>query len=403
MYPSILNKLLLGASLIYSTQIFATETKVLQDTTSSRVGALLPLDAKTIEQLEQEANTIKLPNEQRTFIENDFVNGGGYGGNEKKGLVFYDGLPGHLPELTVSRNAKNETCYLENENVGVYQYRYWFFLRLVSYQCASKNKYHNEVYWNPEVDGTNGDYSPANNALYVGHMINAMYLDWFGIPAVKNKKGAPAQIKLVVHSFVGENIYLQKNRLIMLGDGGKNYYPFTSPGVVSFVVGLLFTEQHSHLRLSGQSGAMAYAFSSMADQAIKFYMDGQNDWEIASEISKIDQPMYYLDQPSKDCGTRAPGDNCSIDHLSQYNDKMSPHYSSGIYRRALYLLATTPDWDVKKVFSIMVQANRYYWSRKHDFSQGLCGLIKAARDYKYDESAVIDAFSQVGVRTTQNC
>lgn len=45
----------------------------------------------------------------------------------------------------------------------------------------------------------------------------------------------------------------------------------------------------------------------------------------------------------------------------------------------------------------MVQANRFYWTSKEGFSHGLCGLIKAARDYRYDELAVINAFNQVGV------
>jgi pseudolysin len=86
--------------------------------------------------------------------------------------------------------------------------------------------------------------------------------------------------------------------------------------------------------------------------------------------------------------------------MSQYDDYLDVHFSSGIFNRAYYLLATTPDWNAKKAFDVMVQANVNYWTSTTSFQAAACGVIKATRDYKYDVDAVVKAFSTVGLDTS---
>lgn len=351
---------------------------------------------------QQASTSIKDINEHLISLQNDVIYGGGYGGNEQTGIVLYDGLPHHPSAFPIQRDDKNSTCFLSNQTAGIYNYNFRRSLKLVSYGCTSVNEFHNGIYWNENFNIQNGGYSADNDALYASTIIYKMYEDWFGIPAVQKEDGSPLPLTIVTHMPALDNAYTYENQ-IFLGDGDKLFYPLTSPGVVSFMIAYIFTGQHSNLNFNQPASfAISIAFGAMADQAVKFYITDQNDWKVGNEISKTGTPFYYMDEPSKDCNSRTPGDNCSIDHISQYKPTQDPRFSSGIYRRAFYLLATTPDWDVKKAFSIFVQANRFYWTSELDFTQGLCGLIKAAHDFHYDESAVIDAFQQVGV-SPENC
>ena len=73
------------------------------------------------------------------------------------------------------------------------------------------------------------------------------------------------------------------------------------------------------------------------------------------------------------------------------------HYASGIYNRFFYTLATTPDWNVRKAFDVMVYANRFYWTAASTFSEGACSVISAAKHFGYDVNAVKKAFDVVKV------
>jgi Zn-dependent metalloprotease len=115
------------------------------------------------------------------------------------------------------------------------------------------------------------------------------------------------------------------------------------------------------------------------------------------DVQAEGESLRYMDKPSKNCKGGTPGNGCSIDEWSQFYEGMNVHYSSGIFNRAYYLLATTPDWNPKKAFDVMVQANRYYWTSTTSFASAACGVVRAARDYKYDLNAVVNAFQVVGI------
>lgn len=395
--------MIISISLLGGAVSFAAENSSLSAQPTSTLKSMMPLSNDTLNvSTLKKLQDIKIAKQPTISEQNSTSYGGGYGGNEQTSMLVYDGLPHHLAAFPLKRDDKKKLCYMENQDAGIYHYNFFGYLKLTSYSCPSTNKYHNQIYWNERLDIRNGAYSIDNDALYAGTMVNKMYMEWFGISATQNVDGGPAPIQIVTHVSKLPDAQQRGNQII-LGDGDKNLYPFSSPGIISFMMGFIFTEQHSQLDYNYPTSAgISLAFNAMADQAVKFYITGQNDWQIGNEISKSGQPLYFMDQPSRDCGSRKPGDNCSIDHMSQYKSSIDSHFTSGVYRRALYLLATTPDWDVKKTFGVMVQANRFYWTSKQSFTQGVCGMIKAARDLQYDTTAIIDAFDQVGI-ISKNC
>lgn len=399
MYSSIFGNLLLGASLIYGSQAIALQVNT-ANKDASKIIFLPSFTKHTFEgiptdKLKKAIKAVEASNEKQLLTKYEHVLGGGYSGNVNTGLLSYDGLPSHLPALSLQRDPKTNTCYLKNKSTQIYQYNSYRILRPVSYECASTNPDHNNLYWNDQVEPTNGVYSLANDALYAGTIITSMYLDWFGTSPLHKDDGSPAPLNIAVNENTNNTYYY--NGVLFLDSGSESNFPAYSPQLISSYVAYLINMQNANLELSGKSLVIFYAFIQVAAHAITYYMHDQNDWTLYSEITKSGLPVGYSDQPSKDCGTREPGNNCSIDHLSQYHEGLNPFYASGLYRRAFYLLATTPDWNTKKAFMLMVQANRFYWTSKMGFSKGLCGLIKAARDYHYNESDVINAFDQVGV------
>lgn len=118
-------------------------------------------------------------------------------------------------------------------------------------------------------------------------------------------------------------------------------------------------------------------------------MKGENDWMVGKDIFKEDGALRYMDDPSRD--------GSSINHAQDYFDGLNVHYSSGVFNKAFYHLATTDGWDTKKAFELFVLANQIYWSQNSDFWEGACGVKSAATDLGYDASAVVNAFGIVGV------
>ena len=111
------------------------------------------------------------------------------------------------------------------------------------------------------------------------------------------------------------------------------------------------------------------------------------------------EALRYMDEPTKDCKDRMPGTRCSISNIKEYHSGLDVHFSSGIFNKVFYLLGTTKNWDTKKAFDVMVQANQNYWTSQTTFSQAACGVVSAAKDYQYDLDAVRFAMDSVGINT----
>ena len=172
------------------------------------------------------------------------------------------------------------------------------------------------------------------------------------------------------------------------GDGASTFYPLVSLDVTSHEVSHGFTEQNSGLVYSGMSGGMNEAFSDMAGEAAKYYVRGTNDFKVGTDIFKASGALRYMYNPPLDGG--------SIDNASKYTSSMDVHYTSGVYNKAFYLLATTAGWDTKKAFQVMADANRLYWTANSTFNDGACGVEKAAANRGYVVADVTNAFKGVG-------
>ncbi len=266
---------------------------------------------------------------------------------------------------------------------------------IIEFPCEKPNS---NLYWDGDIDAINGGFSPANDAFFAGQVIQDMYQSWYGIPALSiNNK--PMVLDMWVHKRLG-NAYWN-GYAMTFGDGGKEFYPLVSLGIAAHEISHGFTQQQSGLLYIDQPGGLNESFSDMAAAAAEYYATQKNTWQIGAEILKTDgKALRYLDEPTKDCEGKFPGDNCSINHIKDFTPELNPHFSSGIFNKVFYVIATSPRWNTKKAFDIMVQANRFYWTPLTNFVEAACGVMSSARDYHYDLNTVKRAFSMVGIETS---
>ncbi|MGQ3890584.1 M4 family metallopeptidase [Legionella sp. CNM-4043-24] len=326
----------------------------------------------------------------------ELVNAGGFGGNHKTGKKAFDGLPGHLPWLTMTRFEQSNICRMANEHV---------FLTNVSasspkpmqFRCEKTDPRHNHIYWNGQHDKVETTWSPSNDVMFGAEVTRQMFNEWYHMPML-TQHGKPMRLEAEVHS-PDENAYWFNNK-VMFGDslGSEDLNPFTQLDTVAHEINHGFTEQHSNLRYRSQSGGLNEAFSDIAGIAAEFYAYGSTNFLVGlGDVKAKDKALRYMDQPSKDCEGREPGYYCSIDTFSQYYEGLNVHYSSGLFNRVYYLLAHTPGWDAKKAFDVMVEANINHWRSSTSFSEAACGVARAADTLEYNVADVRQAFDTVGI------
>ena len=228
----------------------------------------------------------------------------------------------------------------------------------------------------------NGAYSPLNDAHFFGGVVFNMFNNWVGQPPLT------FQLTMRVHySSNYENAFWNGSSMTF-GDGLNTFYPLVSLDVSGHEVAHGFTEQNSNLIYSGQSGGINEAFSDMAGEACEAYNNGSNDFLVGAQIFKGNGALRYMQNP--------PDDGISIGHVDDYNNNMNVHYSSGIYNKAFYTLATTSGWSTQKAFQVMALANQNYWTSSTSFNSGVCGVRDAATDLGFSASDVDAAFAVVG-------
>ncbi|OHX20651.1 M4 family metallopeptidase, partial [Chromobacterium sphagni] len=229
----------------------------------------------------------------------------------------------------------------------------------------------------------NGGYSPLNDAHFFGNTVVKMHKDWFG--------SAPLRQKLYVkaHYGHGSEAVFWDGQALYVGDGSRRFYPLAVLDVIAHEVHHGFTEQNSGLAYKGQSGGINEAFSDMAGEAAEYYLRGRNDWLVGAEIFKKGGALRYFADPSRD--------GRSISHAKDYRDGMDVHYSSGVYNKAFYLLATRPGWNTRKAFEVFADANRLYWTSTSTFNDAACGVMRAAEARGYRRIDVVQSFAGVGV------
>ena len=343
------------------------------------------IDAQTFQPFVQ-WNDIKM---QRTPVK-----GRGYGGNQ---LIQSHQFGEDFPLLSLVRNAQTEMCYMENKHVKVVDmmHRYEGRNPTMHFMCPESHRQNDDSfltgYKGNGYDKINGAFSPSNDALYAGDVIYEMYQNWYGVNPLE-ENGKNKQLIMRVHfGLQFENAFWDGSQMTF-GDGGSQLYPLVSLGVGAHEISHGFTEQHSDLAYFGQSGGMNESFSDMAAQVAENYATGTNSWKIGSEIVKQASGLTafrFMDRPSLD--------GMSIDSADQYKPEMDVHHTSGVYNRLFYLLATTPNWDVRKAFAVMLTANTDFWTPTSTFDEGACGILDAAKSLDASLIDIKQALEQVGI------
>ncbi len=294
--------------------------------------------------------------------------GTGPGGNTKTGQYEYGTNYGYL-DVTQSgtsctmNNANVKTVNLNGGTSGSTAF---------SYTCPRNT-----------VKTINGAFSPLNDAHYFGSVIYNMYNAYIGKPPLT------FQLTMRVHySSNYENAFWDGSAMTF-GDGATTFYPLVSLDVASHEVSHGFTSQNSNLTYSGQSGGINEAYSDIAGEAAEYYMKGTNDFLVGAQIFKANGALRYMANP--------PQDGRSIGNAANFNSGMDVHYSSGVYNKAFYTLATTAGWNTQKAFQVFARANDLYWTASTNFNQGACGVQTAAADLGFTVANVTSAFTAVGV------
>ena len=294
----------------------------------------------------------------------------GPGGNQKTGIYYY-GTDFDYMDVTQS----GSTCVMDNDVVKTINLRNRkYFLPSSAYAFTCPENTYKSI---------NGAYSPLNDAHYFGKVIFDMYSDWLNT--------APLTFQLQMRVHYGRNYQnaFWNGTSMTFGDGAGTFYPLVSLDVSAHEVSHGFTEQNSGLVYSGKSGGLNEAFSDMAGEAAEFYMTGTNDWMVGEQIFKGTGALRYMDDPTLD--------GISIGHQSDYYNGMDVHYSSGVYNKAFYLLATTAGWDTQEAFEVYARANMLYWTANTDWDTAGDGVMDAACDLGYSVSDVQASLSAVGI------
>ncbi len=368
------------------------------------------------------------------------VEGGGFGGNSKIGIKAYDGLTRYASSFILQRDKNKGICYLKGSTekllggvfFSVSNGSHMFDQNaeepvLVQYDCKEKNAQHHGIYWNDDLAATND-----NDAFYYANVANNMYMSWMKTPAIfrpgtpdKNGEADLLPIPIYTHLNMSNAAWIGALNAVFIGEGDDNEFAsFASVDILAHELSHGFTEQNSNLIYNGQSGGLNESFSDMAGASASYFLTGQTNWKIGADITLTQDALRYMDNPRHDCVNVAPYvniggykiRNCSIDNIKDYKDGNAdvlgfqvaytdPHFSSGIFNKAFYLIAQGFGGDknegTRKAFEIMVQANRGYWVANSTFEEAACGVLAATHDYGYDESVVKNAFYQVGLETSR--
>ena len=297
-----------------------------------------------------------------------FASATGPGGNTKTGQYNHGTDFGAMDVTTsgsnsIMNNTKVKTVNLNHGTTGS-----------TAYSFAGTNNTHKAI---------NGAYSPLNDAHYFGSVVFDMYNAYVGTNPLT------FQMVMKVHYSTYYDNAFWDGSAMTFGDGYYAFYPLTSLDISAHEVSHGFTEQNSGLVYDNMSGGINEAFSDMSGEAAEYYMNGTNDWLVGRDITKVDYALRFMNYPGIDGN--------SIQHADDYYTGQDVHYSSGVYNRAFYLLATTPGWTTQSAFEVMALANQIYWTANSTFDEGACGVEAAAIDKGNNVADVTAAFASVGV------
>lgn len=311
--------------------------------------------------------------------------GTGPGGNAKTGQYTYGSET--LPPFEVSEQGT--TCQMDSPDV------FTEHMNNSGEEDATNKPFEFRCY-NNAGDGTNGAFSPLNDAQFFGNVVVDMYKDWYGVSPLKQK------LHMRVHFSKNVDNAFWNGSSMTFGDGETMFYPLVGLDVVAHEVSHGFTAQNSNLEYRYQSGGMNESFSDMAGEAAEYYYFqkygdafGRSgaDWRVGADVTKkAGAALRDMCNP--------PQDGISIDHVSKYNDRLDVHHSSGIYNKVFCILSKRSGWDIRKAFHAFAVANQAYWTMNATFQTGAEGVLRAAHKLKYQTKDVVFAFDHVGISCT---
>lgn len=251
--------------------------------------------------------------------------------------------------------------------------------------------------------GSNTNLSPNNDVMFHAGTTLDMLKTVYGLSSPIGTD-VPLRIYTRVQSLdnafsidtlkTGDTI--TSHQQLVIGNGQDFFFPL-SMGTVAHELCHNVTSNHSNMVYAEQSGGMNEAFSDMCeltlyqyirDQGYTWYWDGSS-YNIGRNEAQSGNPLRYFNLPELDGN--------SIGSANDYNDSLDVHYSSGVYNKAFYLLASTYGLGIQKTFQYMGNANYNYWVPFNTFAYGACGVIQSAYDAKADHTQIIKAFKDVDV------
>lgn len=299
----------------------------------------------------------------------------GPGGNERIGIYQYGK---DYPMLDVSKSRGRCTFGTETGKTVDMENRMGKSTTAYSYVCFRS--------MNHAADAVNGAASPINDAHYFIDVLSRFYAERY--------KSTPVPFPLVMRTHYGKDFAnaFWNGSSMTYGDGNKDLYPFVVLDISAHEIAHGFTEHNSALVYEGQSGGINESFSDMASRAVEYFVYGQHDWYLGGDIFKdpTKLALRYMDNPSRD--------GKSIENASQYTSDMDVHYSSGVFNKAFYLLATTPRWNTGIAFDVMYYANAGYWQPNATFANAAWGVVQAAAANGRNADDVISVFGRVGIK-----
>jgi vibriolysin len=196
--------------------------------------------------------------------------GTGPGGNQRTGKYFYG--KGSLPSLEVQSSGKK--CRLETKDVVTINFNNRISAPDIPFEFKCRENTFKE---------SNGGYAPLNDAHYFAGVAVKMYREWYGTDPIQGK------VLLRVHYSEKYQNAFWNGKCLTFGDGGDAFYPLVALDIMAHELSHGFTEQHSNLIYTGESGAINEAFSDMAGEAAKsFAANGdQSDFRIGSTITLV--------------------------------------------------------------------------------------------------------------------
>ncbi|HEX6839041.1 MAG TPA: M4 family metallopeptidase [Polyangia bacterium] len=303
--------------------------------------------------------------------------------------------------------GNNRVTRTWNMNLDVTQSGSNYIMNTSQYQTTNAKT--GQDYSGTSLTNYNATDKAANDGHGFAEITIKMLKDWQGYNSIDNKG-----LVLVSNIHAGQSLGTEDNAAwdgssMNYGDGdGTQFFNFTGAlDVIAHEIDHGFTQYHSNLTYSGQSGGMNESFSDIAGTAAKFYYDAKTaDFNLGADIFvAANTYIRYMCKPSMD--------GMSLDNASQY-DSQNPqdvHYTSGVMNKAFCraakrLSGADPDTGtatvdgVKKASKAFYEANASHWTASTTWTSGCQGVVDAATALMYsplDISGLGDSWKDVGV------